>query len=423
MNMTRIGASALLAALLSSASILPALADTTIKVLRSEPGNDGEKALYDQITTAYEAAHPGIDVQFEYLSTEAFKQKLPTLLQSDARPDIFYSWGGGVLVEQAAAGFLKDITADVGADWAKLYSAAGVGAFTIDGKIVGAPINASEVVFWTNLDLAEKAGIDVTAIKTWADFLAAVQKAKAAGITPIVAGGKDKWPLHFYYGYLALHEAGAAGFAAAIAGEGDGFAAAPFVKAGADFQQLMALEPFQPGYMDTTFEQASGMFGDGKAVFHLMGDWDYGSAKQASVSGKGLDDARMAIMSFPAVEGGAGAASDTFGGLNGWAVSSSASPEAVEFLKVLNSPENQAAGAAAGYFIPVAIGADAGITNPFFKAMSQHLAAAQYHQVFLDQVLGADVGATFNDMSADLAQGNVTPEDAAQIIQDAWSMR
>jgi raffinose/stachyose/melibiose transport system substrate-binding protein len=423
MKTNRLGATALFAALLAAAPVLPALADTTIKVLRSEPGNDGEKVLYDQITSAYEAAHPGIRIDFEYLSTEAYKQKMPTLLQSDARPDIFYSWGGGVLADQYAAGFLKDITADVGDEWAQRYSAASVNAFTIDGKIVGAPINASQVVFWTNLDLAKKAGIDVKAITTWSEFLAAVKSAKDAGVTPIVVGGKDKWPLHFYYGYLAMREAGAAGFAAALAQEGDGFASAPFVKAGADFQQLMALEPFQPGYMATTFEQASGMFGDGQAVFHLMGDWDYGSAKQASVSGSGLDDAHMAILSFPAVDGGAGSGTDTLGGLNGWAVSSSASPEAIAFLKVLNSPENQAAGAAAGYFIPAAIGADAGITNPFFKEMAQNLAASAYHQVFLDQVLGADVGATFNDMSADLAQGNVTPEDAAKTLQDAWSMR
>jgi raffinose/stachyose/melibiose transport system substrate-binding protein len=423
MNFKYLSAVPLLAAFASIACSLPAFADTTIKVLRSEPGSEGEKALYQQMVSAYEAKHPGIHVQFEYLSTEAFKQKLPTLLQSEARPDLFYSWGGGVLADQAAAGFLKDITADVSTEWANRYSASGVKAFTVNGKVVGAPINASEVIFWTNLDLAEKAGIDIAAIKTWDEFLAAVKKAKDAGITPIVVGGKDKWPLHFYYGYLALREAGADGFAAAVAGKGDGFAAAPFVKAGEDFKKLVDLAPFQRGFMDTTFEQASGMFGDGKGLFHLMGDWDYGSAKQASVSGKGIDDARMGILRFPTIEGGAGAATDTFGGLNGWAVSSTASPESIDFLKFVNSPENLAKGAAAGYYIPATKATDAGITNPFFKAMSQHLAASQYHQVFLDQALGADVGATFNDVSADLAQGNVTPAEAAKNIQDAWSMR
>ncbi|MGO4569293.1 ABC transporter substrate-binding protein [Rhizobium sp. 2YAF20] len=423
MNFKHFRAAAFLAAFTSTALALPAFADTTIKVLRSEPGNEGEKALYQQMVTAYEAEHPGIHVQFEYLSTEAYKQKLPTLLQSDARPDLFYSWGGGVLADQAAAGFLKDITADVATEWADRYSAAGVKAFTIGGKIVGAPINASEVVFWTNLDLAKKAGIDIPAIKTWDEFLAAVKKAKGTGVTPIVVGGKDKWPLHFYYGYLALREAGADGFAAAVAGKGDGFASAPFVKAGEDFKKLVDLAPFQPGFMDTTFEQASGMFGDGKGLFHLMGDWDYGSAKQASVSGKGIDDARMSILRFPTVESGTGAVADTFGGLNGWAVSSTASAESINFLKFINSPENLAKGATAGYYIPATKGTEAGITNPFFKAMSEHLAASQYHQVFLDQALGADVGATFNDVSADLAQGGVTPQEAATKIQDAWSMR
>ena len=38
-----------------------------------------------------------------------------------------------------------------------------------------------------------------TTIKTWDDLLAAVKKLKAAGITPLVVGGADKWPLHFYW--------------------------------------------------------------------------------------------------------------------------------------------------------------------------------------------------------------------------------
>ncbi|MFL5238885.1 MAG: ABC transporter substrate-binding protein [Rhizomicrobium sp.] len=422
MKPIRISSAAILASLAGAVSIPPARADTTISILRAET-SPGEKALYSEIVKAYEASHPRVHVKFDYLANEAFKQKLPTMLQSNARPDIFYSWGGGVLADQAAAGFLKDITADVGAEWATRYSAAGVNAFTVGGKIVGAPINASEVVFWTNLKLAQKAGIDPAKIKTWDDFLAAVKKAKDAGIVPIVAGGKDKWPLHLYYGYLALREAGSAGFAAAMTGTGDGFAGAPFVKAGEDFKKLIDLQPFQPGFMDTTYEKASGMFGDGKAVFQLMGDWDYSGAKRGSASGKGIDDADMAILRFPAVAGGAGAATDTFGGINGWAVSSSATPEALDFLKFLDSADYQKAAGAEGFYIPVAKGADAGLANPFFKTMSQDLAASHYHQIFLDQSLGADVGATVNDKAADLAQGNATPEDAAKAVQKAWSTR
>ena len=92
-----------------------------------------------------------------------------------------------------------------------------------------------------------------------------------------------------------------------------------FVKAGEDLKALLAAGPFQPGFMDTTFEQATGQFGDGKAVFHLMGDWDYGTSKANSGTGKGIPDDQLATIRFPMVTGGAGQASDTFGGVTGWA--------------------------------------------------------------------------------------------------------
>ncbi|MEZ2221587.1 ABC transporter substrate-binding protein [Rhizobium sp. RCC_161_2] len=397
-----------------------ALADTTVRVLRAEVPAD-EKAYYDTIVKEFETTHPGVNVVFEYLANEAYKQKLTTLLQSNQKPDIIFSWAGGVLRDQAAAGVLEDISASFTGNWASSLSPASVQAFTVNGKVYGVPLGASDVVFWTNKELAQKAGINPEALKTWSDFLDAVKKAKAAGVTPIVVGGKDKWPLHFYYGYLMLREAGKAGLAAAIAGKDDGFAAGPFIKAGKDFKQLLALEPFQPGFMDTTYEQATGQFGDGKALFHLMGDWDYGTSKQNSVTGKGVPDDKLTTVRFPAVPGGDGLPSDTFGGITGWSVIKGAPPEAVEFLKSLSSLENQKKGGAAGIFIPVANGAETAITNPFMRKMSEALGASTYHQLFLDQELGADVGATINDVAADLAQGATTPEEAAKTVQDAWS--
>lgn len=400
----------------------PALGATTINVLRAETV-DPEKAIYAKIEAEYEALHPDIDVKFEYLANEAYKQKLTTLLQSNARPDIFYSWGGGVLEDQAHAGFLRDITDMVKDKWTAEYSEAGVGAFTVDGKIVGAPVSADDVVIWANRGLAEKAGIDLDAIKTWDDFLASVEKAKAADIIPIMAGGKDKWPLHFYYGYLALRLAGEDGFRAAINDEGDGFASEPFVKAGEEFLRLVALDPFQPGLMDTTAEQAYGRFGDGEAVFEMMGGWGLAMYEQYSQSGEGVAEENLETLRFPAVPGGNGKPTDTFGGINGWVVTSSASDEAVDFLAFLNSPEKQAEEAAAGLYIPTAKSVADVFVNRFYKETAEALAQSTYHQIFLDQALGADVGATFNDLSADLAQGVITAEEAAEQLKEAWDFR
>ena len=55
-------------------------------------------------------AKTGHTVVMQYLENESFKAKLPTMLQSNDRPDIFYSWSGGVMYDQAKAGFLRDIS-------------------------------------------------------------------------------------------------------------------------------------------------------------------------------------------------------------------------------------------------------------------------------------------------------------------------
>src|SRR5690606_13225003 len=176
--------------------------------------------------------------------------------------------------EQAKAGFLRPIQ-DVLSDEAKeAVGSAGIAAFTApDGNLYGVARDVSEVVLWYNKALFEQAGVDPASMETWEGFLAGIEAFKAAGITPLALGGKDKWPAHFWWSKLVVRLAGMEGFQAAAAGEGDGFAGEDFVKAGEYFLELAATEPFQQGFMAAGYSDASGYFGDGKAAMHLMGDW------------------------------------------------------------------------------------------------------------------------------------------------------
>ncbi len=412
------------AMLLGSIAAQGAMAQTEVNILRVQPG-DKEEAFYQRVEEQYEAEHPDVDVVFEYIANEAYKSKLPTLLQSNARPDIFYSWGGQTLVEQAEAGFLQPIGDTISQEVRDTFPEAALNAYTVDGNLYGLPLYATEVVFWVNTDLTEKAGVNHTQIETWEDFKGAVQKLKDADVTPIVAGGQDKWPLHFYWSYLALREGGANVVTQAMEGESDGFENEAFVAAGSRFQELVEMDPFQPGFMGTTYETASGMFADGAGAFHLMGDWDYLPMRGRSTTGEGLSDDQLAIITFPAIadpvaEGGA---NTTLGGMNGWAVTSDAEPEAVDFLTFLLNQDHQEEVAREGIFIPIVKNAEQALDNPFFQQVAQDIAQADYHQIFLDQFLGASVGATVNDISADLAQGAITPEEAAAQVQEAWDFR
>jgi raffinose/stachyose/melibiose transport system substrate-binding protein len=396
----------------------PAFAETHITVLHVSE-NPAQKGLWDKIANDYNAAHPGVKVEFKYLENEAFKAKLPTMLQSeDSRPELFYSWGGGVMQAQAKAGFLKDVTAEV-APWEGTLSQTADDAFKVDGKIVGAPFEVGEVVFYYNKKLFEKAGVKAEDIKTWDDFLGAVKKIKAAGITPIVVGAGEKWPMHFYYSYLVMRIGGEHALADAKAGKDGGFKNATFVEAGKRLHELAALEPFQPGYVSTSHAQSAGIFGDGKAAMDLMGQWLLGMQGPNSTSGNGLAEEDIGILSFPVVTGGKGRATDTLGGINGWLVSKSAPPEAVDFLKFFSQEKYAKEEAASAAYIPVVKGSESAFTDPLFKRLAEDLAATTYHQNYFDQDLGPSVGRVINDMSVSVAAGETTPEAAAAAIQDA----
>ena len=408
----------ILAAACLAALGAPAFADTTLTILHVNE-IPAAKALWDKIAKDYEAEHPGVKVQFKYLENEAFKAKLPTMLQADdSRPSLFYSWGGGVMDAQTRAGFLKDISGDVGSVQSTMAPTA-VNAFKVDGKTVGLPFQAGVVSFFYNKTLFEKAGVKAEDIKTWDDFLGAVKKLKAAGVTPIAVGAGEKWPMHFYYSYLVMRIGGEHALADAKAGKDGGFKNPTFVEAGKKLRELAALEPFQPGWLSTKHAESTGIFADGKAAMDLMGEWLIGMQATTSASGKGLPIDDIGVLSFPIVQGGKGEATDTLGGVNGFLVTKTAPPEAVDFLKFFSQEKYAKEAAETGAYIPVVKGTESAIQNPLVKKVAAELAATTYHQNFFDQDLGPSVGRVINDISVAVAAGQMTPEAAAAAIQDA----
>jgi len=417
---SRLAAKLVLAAL---AFLAQGVQADTVKMLSIEPNVQAGKDFYFNAKKEFEAKNPGTTIQLEFLDDASYKSKLPTLLQSNARPDIFFTWTGGIFQEQAKAGVLKDISAEVNAGWKDTFSPGGIAALNYKGKYYGAPMYAASVVLWCNKKLLAQAKVDPAAIHSWDDFLEAVKQVKAAGITPIVVGGKDKWPLAFYYGFLATRIAGGQGVANADAGNNGGFNSPEFVRVGTEFKRLVDLKPFQPGFMDTNNNKAAGLFGDGKGAFHLMGNWLYGSQQKNSTSGKGLSDDEIGFISFPMVKDGKGKPTDTFGGINGWLVTKDASPSSVKWLKHLLSKENQVEGGRLGLWLPIVKGAGSGVQIPVVRQVVAQFDQSEHHQLYLDQALGASVGATLNDVTAEIATGELSPQEAAKRVEEARSMR
>ena len=169
----------------------PASAETVVKILHIYPVPKVLE-IWQSAALEYEKANPAVKIEFEYLENEEFKARLPTLLQSNDRPSLFHSWGGGVMREQIQAGLCQDITNAIDEDFKDSFYPAGVQAFIAEGKLYGLPDSVGPIVFWYNKELCEKADVDPSGIKYWENLLDAVQKCKAAGVIPIVVGGIRK---------------------------------------------------------------------------------------------------------------------------------------------------------------------------------------------------------------------------------------
>jgi raffinose/stachyose/melibiose transport system substrate-binding protein len=329
-----------------------------------------------------------------------------------------------VLKAQSETGAIRDLTAAIDADggaWRNAVSPAAIDGLSIDGKVWAAPVQSGLVSFFYNKAMFDEAGVDATSIQTWDDFLAAVQKLKDAGLTPIAGGGGDKWPIHFYWSYLAMRELGKDGFEAAKAGEG--FQGEGFVKASQHLADLGALEPFQDGYLGATWPDTQAVFADGRAAMVLGFENMATASNQANsaTDGKGLAQDQIGRFPFPLVDGGAGVITDDLGGLNGWVVTKDAPAETEDFIHYMTI-ESAPLLAERNNVLPTAVGSDANVKDPSLADSAAQMAKATWHQNYLDQDLGPNVGRVVNDMSVELVSGGVTPEDALQQIQDAFSM-
>ncbi|MGW0804865.1 extracellular solute-binding protein [Nonomuraea sp. NPDC002799] len=371
------------------------------------------KSLWAQRAKEFEAKNPNVTIKATVLENDAYKAKLTTITQSGKAPDIFASWGGGVLKQQIDAGLVKDISADA-ASVLPTFTPAALSAYTFDGKIYGLPTDIGMVGFWYNKKLFEKAGITEPPA-TWAAYLEDVKKLKAAGVTPIALAGKEKWPGHYYWAYLAMRIAGLP--ALQQAGVDHDFTKPDFVAAGQQVKALADLQPFQKGFLGAAYSTPDGQsatVSNGKAAMELMGQWAPSVQKD---SGKGLGD-DLGFFPFPAVDGGKGSATDAFGGGGGLAVGADAPPEALQFVKFMTEMGNHSKAVESGGVLPVLKGEESAVKDANLKQVATMLAAAGGYQLYLDQAYPPAVGQQVNDSVAELIGGTKTPEEVGADITE-----
>ena len=380
-----------------------------------------DRAMYQGWADAYMKMHPDVQIQITVLENEAFKSKLTTVMQSGTPPDIFHSWGGGVMAEYAKAGLLRDISKFVkGTDFGNSMAPGVWQVYSYDGKNYGVPFDMGAITFWYNKDLLAKVGA-TTFPSDWDGLVALVKKLKAAGITPIALGGGDKWPAMHMWSYIALRLGGGQLFQDTFTGRNaQGFQNATFVKAGQMLADLAALKPFQDGFLGATYNDEAALMGNGQAAMELMGQWAPNVEKDNSSSKAGIGD-KLGTAPFPSVKGGKGQLTDNIGGGNGYAVGKNAPDAAVDFLKFIANREHQIQQATTSGIIPTVKGADVGIKDPNSKLVKAIVDKSTFFQLYLDQFLSPAAGGVVNDSIQTILAGTATPAQAMAAIQAAYA--
>jgi raffinose/stachyose/melibiose transport system substrate-binding protein len=363
-------------------------------------------------------SHPNIEFDLQQLQNDPFKTRLRTAIGSDSPPDIWHTWGGGVLAEYAREGVVLDITDDLNeGGWKDRFAPGLLDLMKVDDRYYGVPIVANTVVFWYNTELLG----DITAPTTWGELIQLVTDIKADGLVPITLGNQTKWPGAFYLNYLVLRTKGAAFLEQVMAGEAS-FDDPGVVQAGEMIQELVDAGAFPDGFngIDIDTGGSRRLLYGGQAAMELMGTWLPGTIDSE------IDDfsQKLSFFPFPAIDGGEGDPSSVLGGVSP-AYSISAATEvpeaAVNFLRTITDDAARDQVVAENRLTAM-VGAT--YEDEATSQLATLLEDAASVQLFWDQYLPPELGQAQLDVSQGLLSKSITPQEAAtQLEESAASLR
>lgn len=199
-----------------------------------------DEDAYNEIFDVYEAANPGVTVEFvPFVSTE-YNNILATGLTGDGGPDVVQLRAyGGVqpLIEAGQLMPLDDVSTLENFTDAILKGATGLE----DGQVYGVPFGVQALGAFYNVGVFEELGLSEPT--TWEEFIAVLDALAEAGYIPLGNPALDTWMLPILHDAVAASRYGGPAFQEAVlAGETD-FTDEAYV---ASIAVLQDLQPYMP---------------------------------------------------------------------------------------------------------------------------------------------------------------------------------
>lgn len=186
----------------TSARSAPAAAEP-ITLVKWDWGQPDAKFI-DKVNAQYTKLHPNVTIKHVVQPFASYFTLLRASVASKSGPDIIENYATAAIFDYTN-GLLPLTSYVTPAQRADLVGWGNVSAGLNPSKTpYGVPFGAQGNVWYYNKALFKKAGLDPNAPpKTWAQFLAACQKLKDAGIVPISAGFKDGYYAEWWFDNVA----------------------------------------------------------------------------------------------------------------------------------------------------------------------------------------------------------------------------
>lgn len=310
--------------------------DTTLRVAMGSPGEAGIR-VWDGIAAQFEEMHPGVEVEMNYQDDDLYQTiGLPNLLAGRNAPDVYFEWTGDRMVTRYEDGYGADLTEAVtSGPLAGIYDEGVFPDASVDGKVVLVPHTADVTnVIWYNKAILDEHGI--TPPTTWGELLAACDTLAAADVIPIASGNKDLWAAGNWLSHIASRVVGEDVYATTLSGEGQ-FSTPAWEEAFGYVAELAEHGCVNESVNAVDDNAGAQLFFQGQAAMHPIGSWLVSWAIDEN------PDLDFDFVNLPAMpEGSAGNQDSVIGVSTGHMVNANSEniDLAIEFLALVNSPEN-----------------------------------------------------------------------------------
>ncbi len=358
----------------------------------------------------FNSTHANVRFEAQAIENEGFKAQLQDAIAENRQPDVFQTWGGGLLETYLDMGMVREIPELNGAIGQPFIPQA-LAFSTFDGRHYAVPANMAGIFLWYNQDLFARHNVELPT--TWNQLINACRAFRQAGIVPIALGNRDRWPGAFWLIYLTMRIRGSETFMPNFdTADSAIFAHPAFYEAARRIQEAVGSGCFEEGYNTQDFGTAQRLLGTGAAAMQLQGDWNLGGLKHVD---RTLTTNHIRVLPFPVVEGGSGSVTDMVGSTGqAFAISSNAPPETAAALTGMLGSDAFGRAVAEVGFIPALAGYEQHITDPIVREMARMLTTASYVQLYYDQLLPPVLAQIHLDTTQQLFGLLLTPEEAAR---------